>query len=123
MPHCCHMTCPHDSVVDGTLMNWWVIDEPHAAVEEFAALEEWVGDHLVKFEPSFELVGDHWVFQSTEPPEPPDEMLGDHWTKFEAPELLGDHCTEFEAPDELLGDHCTKLMNCWVTTVQNLSPW
>ena len=72
-------------------------------MEEFAALEEWVGDHLVKFELSFELVGDHWVFQSTEPPE---ELLGDYCTEFElSDELLGHHCTEFEAPDELLGHH------------------
>ena len=78
-------------------------------VEEFAApvaSYQLLGDHLVKFEPSFELVGDNWAFQSIESP---DELLGDHCTEFEPlDEVLGDYCTTFEDPDELLGDHCTK---------------
>ena len=60
----------------------------------------------MKLEPSFELVGDHWAFQSIEAP---DGLLGDHCTEFEPPdEQLGDRCTKFEAPDELLGDPCTQ---------------
>ena len=87
-------------------MNWWVIDEPHAAVEEFPALEDWVGGHLVKFENSFELVGE------LESPEPPGELLGDHCTKFGSPdELLGHHYTKFEPLVEVVIDHRVELQS------------
>ena len=66
-----------------------------------------LGDHLVKFEPSFELVGDNWAFQSIESP---DKLLGDCCTEFEPPyELLGDHCTTFEPPGRVLIDHWVRL--------------